>query len=283
MTETPLLFGPDASLLGMLTRPADVKSSDLALLLFNSGVLSRVGPHRFNVKLARAACERNVTSLRFDLSGHGDSPSGEVTGDLHADAVRDIIAAMDHLQRHFGMERFAVLGVCSGAVQALSAALSDRRIVGLMMFDGHWYRSRWTRPVRHWKRLRSMSARQVAEKIWQLAWRVRSSGQVQASDIFMAQLQPANPPREQFVRSMQMLVDRRVSTHLVYSGSVIDFYSYRAQFRDVFGGERFYSAVRCDLRDDIDHTFASLESQRRMIQLVGGWIAVVKGRLDSLT
>ena len=273
--ETPLLLGPDASLLGILNQSEDCVRPDFALLMFNAGVLSRIGPHRMNVKLARALGTSGVTSLRFDLSGQGDSRSSEHGADARASAVNDIVAAMNHLQEQFGIVRFALFGICSGAVQAFSAALADQRIVGLMMFDGYWYRSRWSRAVRHWKRLRSLSARQIASKVWGFPRRVFAPAPAATPQLFDAQLLPPNPPREEFIRSMQTLVDRRVVTHFVYSGTVIEFYSYAAQFRHAFGRERFFSAVRCDFCPDVDHTFASLESQQRMIGLVLDWIDTV--------
>jgi hypothetical protein len=57
---------------------------------------------------------------------------------------------------------------------------------------------------------------------------------------------------------------------------VLDFYSYANQFRDTFGKERFFPAVRCHFRPDIDHTFVSLESQRNTIELVSAWIDGVR-------
>lgn len=272
MTEAPLLFGPGESMLGILSRPANPRQPDFALLMFNAGVLSRIGPHRMNVKLARALAARGVTSLRFDLSLQGDSRSDSASGAAPTSATDDVVAAMDHLQRHFGIARFAVLGVCSGAVTALAAALADRRVVGVMMFDGHWYRSRWTRPVRHWKRLRTMTFRELGSAAARRLRRVEAPASAEAPGLFDAPLAPANPPREEFARWLQSLADRGAAIHFVYSGTVLDYYSYANQFRDTFGKEPFFASVRCDFRPDIDHTFASLESQRQVVELVVGWI-----------
>lgn len=246
--------------------------------LFNAGVLSRIGPHRMNVKLARALARRGIASLRFDLLGHGDSRGGDAAGNLKPRATMDIIAAMDQLQRDFGINRYAVLGICSGAVNAFAAAHVDPRIVGLMMFDGHWYRSRWTLPVRHWKRLRSLSAYEIAAKLWNRATGSRPSAPPVAAELFDARSPQANPPRAKFAASLHALVTRGVVAHFVYSGSVLDFYSYANQFRDTFGKEPFFPKVQCHFRPNIDHTFVSLESQRRMIELVENWIDVVRDR-----
>jgi hypothetical protein len=41
-------------------------------------------------------------------------------------------------------------------VNAFQLAVVDPRVVGIMMLDGYWYRTRWTEPVRLWKRLRAV-------------------------------------------------------------------------------------------------------------------------------
>ena len=278
MTESPLLLGPGGSMLGILSRPTDIRQPDFALLMFNAGVLSRIGPHRMNVKLARSLAARGVSSLRFDLSLQGDSRSDGRASGHPATAIADLVAAMDQLQRDFGIARYAVLGICSGAVSALAAAAADRRVVGVMMFDGHWYRSRWTIPVRHWKRLRTMTVREMGSAAWRLLRRSRPPARADAPGLFDAPLAPANPPLEEFARSLQSLADRDVAIHFVYSGTVLEYYSYEGQFRHTFGKEPFFASVRCDFRPDIDHTFVSLEGQRQVIELVGGWIDLAEQR-----
>jgi pimeloyl-ACP methyl ester carboxylesterase len=276
MTETPLLFGPDSSLVGILTRPETMGSSWVAFLMFNAGVLSRIGPHRLNVKLARCLAESGETSLRFDLSGQGDSRSALAGENFRAQAVYDIQAAMDHLERHFGIRRFALIGICSGAVSIFATARADPRIAGVLMFDGHWYRSRWSVPVRRWKRLRATGMQAATAGAWRRLSALFAPRKTSiANNQTEGSGEPANPPREEFVRAVQDLVNRHVAVFFMYSGSVIDYYSYGGQFRDAFGHERFFDQVRCDFRPDLDHTFVSLEAQRRMIAVVQGWVPEV--------
>lgn len=272
MTETAMLFGPDAALVGVLTQPAPAGNADLAFLMFNAGVISRQGPHRMNVKLARALAQSGHTSFRFDLSGHGDSRNVGIEGDLQAQAVRDLRSAMDHLAQNFGVRRFALIGICSGAVNAFATALVDSRVVGILMFDGHWYRSRWTLPVRNWKRFRAVPWADAAAAVGRRIARLFSppSGAAELAP-FKAKTVLGNPPRSEFVDSMRALVDRSVAIFLVYSGSVIDDYSYAGQFRDAFAGEPFVSKVRCDFRPDFDHTLIALDVQRGLIAIVCEW------------
>jgi len=282
MTETPILFGPEAALVGVLAQPACNCPVAVAFLMFNAGVLSRIGPHRMNVKLARALAKAGETSLRFDLSGRGDSRSSTAEGDFHTQAPRDIRLAMDYLEQNHGIRRFALIGFCSGAVDAFGAALLDARVAGVLMFDGHWYQTRWTVPVRHWKRFRVVSWSDVAAAVWRrLTGRLAAPATPLKAKGFAGNSVSSNPSRAEFIRSVQALVDRGVATFFMYSGSVVDYYSYANQFRDAFGHEAFFGKVRCDFRPDIDHTFVSIEAQQSMVDLILGWTAQVRDACES--
>lgn len=277
MIETPLMFGPQSALMGMLAQPQTEAGAPVAFLMFNAGVLPRIGPHRLNVKLARALAKAGQTSLRFDLTGQGDSGRAVGADDSWAQAARDIRCAMDHLEQNFGIHRFALIGICSGAVSALAVARVDPRVAGVLMFDGHWYATRWSRPVRHWKRFCNLSLRRAASAVWR---RLPGVTRATAGPVVIGGLEDGsvsgNPPRAEFVGTLQALADRRVAVLLVYSGSVIEYYSYANQFRDAYSRELFFDKVRCNFRPDIDHTFISLEAQRQMTELVTQWVPEVQ-------
>jgi alpha/beta hydrolase fold len=265
----------------VLTQPAPGRAApSFAFIFFNAGVLPRIGPHRLNVKMARALAAAGQTSLRFDLSGQGDSRGGGTGIDFRTQATNDLRQAMDHIEANCGIRRFAIVGYCSGAVNAFSAAVKDERVCGVLMFDGYWYRSRWTIPVRHWKRFRATSWSNalggIARRLGLGGRPAPAGGGAAPVGLFDGDASNTNPPREEFVRAIGGLVARRVATHFVYSGSVIDEYSYAGQFRDVFGREAFHAKVRCAFRPDIDHTFVTLDVQRRMVQLVLDWVPEVE-------
>lgn len=273
MIESPVQFGPQQSLVGVLTMPSE--PGPTAVLLFNAGVIPRIGPHRLNVKMARDLARRGHVVLRLDLAGQGDSRYVAVPGRDGVSAVADLRAAMDHVQQTTGVARFAVIGICSGALNGFAAALADERVVAVLMFDGFWYRSRWSHLVRDWKRLRDVSWREVMMAVRRrLTGALRSSGSAKDSaGIFDGSEALANPPKASFVRDVGSLVDRGVALFFMYGGSVIDYYSYGAQFRHTFGRETWWGRVRCEFHPAFDHTFVSREAQQRMIRVVGAWLA----------
>lgn len=288
MIETACQFGPSHSLMGVLTTPGTEQPvQPVAVVLFNAGVIPRYGPHRINVKLARALAGMGHPVLRFDLSGVGDSPHRAGAGDFRAQAVRDLREAMDHVSATLGTRRFVLIGICSGAVNAYWAALSDERIAGLMMIDGFWYRSSLSAWMRRWKRLQVTPWAKVFGAAWRSLFsrRQAEAGKTSQAEpgLFDAEAASANPPKDAFSQSMQTLADRGVSVFMLYTGSVLDYVSYAGQLRHAFSGQPWLSSVRCELHEDLDHTMTSLAAQRRFIELIQGWVPGVTSKVVRAT
>jgi pimeloyl-ACP methyl ester carboxylesterase len=138
MTEQAVLFGATGSLVGIVTEPSGAeRRPDLPAFVFlNAGVTHRVGPNRLSVRLARELAADGFTSLRFDYSGLGDSAAR--TDNLTADksVVLETREAMDHLQQAHGIDRFILLGICSGAANSYVTAQADPRVVGAVLING---------------------------------------------------------------------------------------------------------------------------------------------------
>jgi pimeloyl-ACP methyl ester carboxylesterase len=277
MIETPLLFGPAASLVGVLTQPGGAPAA-VACIVPNSGLIHRIGPHRFAVKLARDLAGKGITTLRMDLAGVGDSKLAGATGDYRDQASRDLRAAMDLLEAEHGIHHFIVFGICSGAVNGFWTAVADPRVVGLLMYDGFWYRSRWTQVVRFWKRWRALTLAEIAESIRRNVRELKATRAADEAPIF-ASWDMGNPPRAEFVASMNKLADRQVSICVAYSGTVLEYYSYARQFRDSFPGERFVDDLRVEFHPDMDHMLTSQASQLKMIGICSSWATSAINRL----
>ena len=139
--ETPLLFGHEHGLFGILAEPADLGQAgaraETAILMLNVGTNHRVGPNRLYVKMARAWAERGYRSLRFDLAGIGDSrtAAGYAQSRLYSKgSTVDVGAAIERLTG-LGVRRFILVGLCSGAYVAFQTALADERVTGLVLIN----------------------------------------------------------------------------------------------------------------------------------------------------
>lgn len=144
VTETPFVFDHHgerlAGVLAALKSSSGSEEPQLCGVLLNAGAVRRIGHGRQSVETARRWAARGVPTLRFDISGVGDSDGAEgryTPRDAFqrrelADQVR---AALDELERIGLPPRFIVGGVCSGAYWGLHAALSDDRVRGLLLLN----------------------------------------------------------------------------------------------------------------------------------------------------
>ena len=133
--ERAILVGRSPSLVGVLSgvdSQSQAMSSPL-LLMLNAGLIGRVGPNRLYVKLARELAVHGVPSLRFDLSGLGDSPPRSDGMPSSTGHVLETRLAMDWLQTELGQTRFIVGGICSAAATALATAQLDSRVKGVFV------------------------------------------------------------------------------------------------------------------------------------------------------
>jgi pimeloyl-ACP methyl ester carboxylesterase len=95
-------------------------------VLFNSGSVHNVGPHRIYVTLARDLAARGFACFRFDLEGIGDSVRRGPGRENHPypdTAIADALTTLSYLKERFGFKRFIAMGICSGAHTAFHAAL----------------------------------------------------------------------------------------------------------------------------------------------------------------
>lgn len=266
MNEIPLVFGAERHLVGTLTLPTEARPAAVAFVLLNAGVVHRIGPHRINVKLARHLASLGFASLRFDLSGQGDSRVPSAAGDFRQQAVADLRAAMDHLERTADVHRFVVAGLCSGADNGLAVAEVDPRVVGLCMLDGHAYPT----PKTKWMRLRRRLAGPILSAIGPWLKRRLTAARKGAGGAAVDDDRPL-PPREAYAATMQALVDRGVQVCAVYSGSMLPQYNYDDQYRDAFAGHGFATRVQAVYCPSIDHTVTPIGAQRELLTLVGNW------------
>jgi hypothetical protein len=265
-------FGPDDHLIGIVTCPARPRSDAPAFLMINAGVVHRIGPHRLHVKIARELAEDGIYSLRMDLSGLGDSVPPVQAVKSGAQAIPDMQAAMAHVEATLGIRRFIVFGLCSGAVNGYRLALADERIVGLLMFDGYVYPTLKTHLRRRHARFRTLSWSALARKPAQWLFRKGSANPAIPTGEESEDSHLVVPTREEFTRTMDMLIARGTSVYLMYSGSFLEGHNYDAQLRDGFRGARFLEHIRYDYVPDIDHTATTLTTQRKLIAAVRDWV-----------
>lgn len=276
MHELAVSFGPSKHLSGTLTLPNELAPAGVGFVMLNAGVVHRIGPHRFNVRLARRLAGQGWPSLRFDLAGQGDSDSSPQSRPFERQIIDDLRAAMDHLARTTGVDRFVIAGICSGAHRGLAVADEDERVAGLWMLDGHAYptsRTATQRRLLNWKHDPAGALRDWAR--WPLRWlarrmtaRRRDAAGGPPTEVDYGR---NTPSRGAFAAILRKIDGRGGRVFVMHSGGMLASYSYAGQFQDVFGGESFAQRVHCEFWPDIDHTMSTRAAQERVIAAIAGW------------
>lgn len=138
--ETPVRFGRESPLYGMLCEPMGERRG--ATVLFLGVAYDRhAGWGRSVAAMARALAERGIASLRFDAANVADSPPapGRVAQVLYdAAQEKDVAAALDFLAAR-GLGPVVLDGRCSGAYLAFRSAVADRRVAGAVVVNPYTF------------------------------------------------------------------------------------------------------------------------------------------------
>jgi len=133
--EEAFFFGSN-SLYGVLCEPAYPKSGTIVLFL-NMGKNPHIGWGRATVHYARKLAAAGIASLRFDISGIGESlDDPDVTNAVlfSEEAVLDVQDACDAVTQR-GFHTISLMGICSGAYLGLLTAVKDKRVERLFAIN----------------------------------------------------------------------------------------------------------------------------------------------------
>jgi len=277
MTEQSLRFGSGNGLVGTICVPPAPASAGPAIgyILFNAGVVHRIGPHRINVRLARKLAGRGIPSIRFDLAGLGDSKRPDGQHSFEAQAVIDVKSAMDALESATQATRFVLFGFCSGAYHSYATALADERVAGLLLFDGHLYVTYRSRINHYLLRIRERGLwhafggwfKTIATRQLRVLFGLWQDAQPVASVRFIREI----PEKAEFASGLESLVQRGVSVRILYSGGNFEYDShcnYSRQFADAFRRFPVVDRIAIDFFPDLDHVITSLDGQREFMRRI---------------
>ncbi|HKS05722.1 MAG TPA: alpha/beta hydrolase [Gemmatimonadaceae bacterium] len=115
--ERPVFLDARKRLFGIVSEPAHGRCRDTGIVMANAGAVSRVGPNRLYVTMAREWAASGFRVLRLDIGGIGDSAAAPSVPENHTyspNAVDDIVTGIGAL-RAIGNSKFVAAGLCSGA------------------------------------------------------------------------------------------------------------------------------------------------------------------------
>jgi pimeloyl-ACP methyl ester carboxylesterase len=129
-----LYFGPDEGrLFGWLHRPPAKARTNVGLIICQPFGYEAICSHRGSRALAEASAALGVPALRFDYLGTGDSAEIDPEADQIDVWSRDILRAIQELQKRSGVERICLLGFRMGALLATLVANQCAAVQGLVL------------------------------------------------------------------------------------------------------------------------------------------------------
>jgi len=233
-------FGADNNLVGIVNIPEAARAGRPAIVFVNGGFLHRVGPYRLYTETARELEALGFHTMRFDLSGLGDSATFSYKGEFVEQAQRDIKAAIDFLKSSHSCEAIVLAGLCSGADDALDMALADDRVGGLLLLDGAGFRTKrfhFHRAIHHYGRrvFRKQRWLRMAARVCRRAGvpiREKKHVEIREANETMRSKRSAADLRS----AVATLAQRGVKQHFLFTGGVFSYYNYRGQLFDMLKG-----------------------------------------------
>jgi len=274
-------FGPDRSLVGVWTAPGDDAggASRPAVLLLNSGVIHHAGIWRLHVRLARGLAADGFPSLRFDLSGIGDSERRGVAGTVEETVAKDVDDALAYVRDGRGISETVMIGLCSGARDSLDAAERHSGVVGAVAIDlVADFLTRQHYLVHFGRRLLSAQS-----------WRNTVTGQNGAVHRLLRALRGERAPRSEMTNGavvgfrdtmsrphlsevVSTLLERDARLLFLFSSGLERNYNYKSQFRNALPELTRHPNLAYGYFPGADHTFSRVAEQTALIARVAEWM-----------
>ncbi len=258
MNEEIVKFGKDSQMVGVLSCGGEAADAPIAIM-FNAGVLHRVGPFRLWVDVARELARKKIPSLRFDIRGLGDSLSAESGVDLDERGVECLLETLNYLEEKFGKRQFIVLGLCSGADQAHPAAKLDARIRGAVLIDGYGYRTKSYHLNHHLMRV--TSARRWKNVIKRKLGLGQEPGQLPPS-LVVRDFPDAGRIQSEIIEFLNE--GRRL--YYIYTAGVPEYFNNKNQFWEMFPKLKPHPGLSYSFYGESDHTFSLVAERRELLQ-----------------
>lgn len=295
MKETILKFGPNKSLLAIVSNPDyPIENSPVAIML-NAGVINRVGPYQLHVDIARGLAEAGFRAVRMDMSSFGDSATRDDV-DTHDEAsLKDLQDAFDALADKYRANSFVLIGLCSGAYRAHVIAHADPRAVGLIAMDGITFqtpavlkyglfdrmlsRRNWRNQLKllNYKRQGIRIRAPDKPNFWRAHTKLFLSRMLKRLcsgksrvDFAEAALLTDDLDRQVVVKEQEAMLNRGAQMLYIFSGGLASFTN-PSQFAEMFDRPANESNFQLSIHPNANHTFMLVEDRKALVNQITAW------------
>ncbi len=258
-------FGSHGGLVGVLTEPVgDTQASTVkrpAIVVSNVGLNHRPGPNRIWVEFARRMADQGFVTLRFDVSGLGDSESRR---DTYTDMERhntDMREAVDFVLQKKGLSQVVLIGLCSGVDPVHAVAAEDTRVSHAFFLDGYHYDT--PRHVLNIKFMKFFQPRYYARSLRRLFYRIPVKRESAEDDVLVREF----PSKEKMRQDVEVMLARGMQLYFCFTGGFAYYYSYKDQFYDMLpDGKSLRGRIKLKMFPRADHLFGGVELKESLYE-----------------
>jgi len=268
----------------VVTEPIPVANNTKlpAIIILNAGLLHRVGPNRLHVKIARKLANVGFTVLRFDFSGNGDSNARDDNIPFEQSAIDETQDAMDYLTYDKHIDKFILVGICSGADVAIRMVCCDNRVIGAIGINGFYLDGNISKEL-HADIARSTKSRYYHKHLFNYkSWWRLITGKSGFRNIIMFLTAKAKGlfakngqllQRTHFSIIAQLLTRCNANLLLVYSEGSPALDTFQLVHRKEIDTLASSKKLSIKIVKHCDHVFTLLESQNTLMDLIYKWTA----------
>jgi hypothetical protein len=280
MNEEIISFGENNRLTGIMTYPVNdnISIERPAVIMLNAGLVHRIGPFRFYVDLARLFAEKNFITLRFDLSGLGDSTFSTDNSEFEKYAITDTDIAMDYITSKTGIKTFVLLGLCSGADNIHAITKINNKVIGCILLDAYGYPTRLFSLHKYIDTFHYYLISIFSMDKWISFFKKKSSKTLysksnSSADKTAVLLSQRNwPEQNEAEKDILDFIKRGIKLLYIYSGGVPYYYNYRKQFYDMFPSLNKSNNLFVKFFPKADHTYTSINQRKLMLECICSWL-----------
>jgi alpha/beta superfamily hydrolase len=243
------------------------------VIFLNNGVAPSTGPARAWVEMSRALNRHGWGTMRLDVSGLGESPTRPRfhDDDNHARVVTDDISEAIDAAKSRGYTQFILVGLCSGAFNAIEAQYADDRVTSFFALNpAVWVTPRrWKCWLAPWWRLFEFGMRKTPIRVRVLRlprWLWRTLAFVRIT-----------PPADLTLRHLARLGRRSTIVFSDDDAGFVDFE--RRTMRAIDEYQAPASTVEVVVVGNLDHSLFGHGARETVTELLLDWME--QWRLDS--
>ncbi|MFT6731959.1 MAG: pimeloyl-ACP methyl ester carboxylesterase [Polaribacter sp.] len=275
-SEKVATFGSNNALTGIISEPKEIDTNKPALIILNAGLVHHAGPFRLSTKFSREIAEQGYLTLRFDLSGIGDSINHSTNADYSEQVIKDVGMAINYIKKNYAIDKVILFGICTGADNAHKVAAVNPNVVGAIFVDGYAYRTfkflmcRYLPILMDFSRIKNLLNRIMTYHFKRTNNKTSlANAAFETRGVFTWKL----PPKKQVVDELNKILNGGAELFYIFTGGSNHYCNYPSQFEKSLSKVKFGNQLKVRFDEDVDHTFILEQDQRILFREVKSWLA----------